>query len=142
NNVDVFSADLKRNEMPSERYKKNAYKVAQRQLVEAGYRMGDTLNAIFGASSTAAAVDCRVIRKIMYPIHKLRTPENIAKEKATLVLLNTCPSGPAARPTLEIEVAGVKRFRTFDVVRTFETEVQARVFATQNSIKDVKFDLQ
>jgi hypothetical protein len=48
NNTDVFSPDLRRNEMPSAKYRKNAYQIAQRQLVEAGYRMGATLDQIFG----------------------------------------------------------------------------------------------
>ena len=48
NNTDVFSPDLKRNEQPSAKYKKNAYMAAQRQLAEAGYRLGETLNQIFG----------------------------------------------------------------------------------------------
>ena len=48
NNTDVFSSDLRRNAMPSIKYRKNAYKIAQRQLVEAGYRMGETLNQILG----------------------------------------------------------------------------------------------
>lgn len=43
----VFSSDLKRNQMPSEKYKKNAFKLAERQLPMAGYRLGETLNAIF-----------------------------------------------------------------------------------------------
>lgn len=47
NNTIVFSPDLKRNEMPSEQYKKNAFKLAERQLAMAGYRLGETLNAIF-----------------------------------------------------------------------------------------------
>lgn len=98
NNTDVFSAELKRNEMPSEKYKKNAYRVARRQLVEAGYRMGETFNAIFGTAAT-----------------------------------------PTTTPVAH---ARVKHFRTFDIVRTFTTEAEARVFATQNLIKDVKFDPQ
>ena len=48
NNTGVFTADLKRNEQPSAKYKKNAYLIAQRQLAEAGYRLGETLNQIFG----------------------------------------------------------------------------------------------
>ncbi len=46
-NTVVFSQDLKRNQMPSERYKKNAFKLAERQLAMAGYRIGETLNAVF-----------------------------------------------------------------------------------------------
>lgn len=51
NNTIVFSADLKRNEMPSERYKKNAFKLAEGQLAIAGYRLGETLNAVFGMTA-------------------------------------------------------------------------------------------
>ncbi len=45
----VFPAELKRNEMPSKKYMENAYKIAERQLALAGYRIGDTLEQIFGA---------------------------------------------------------------------------------------------
>ena len=50
NNTDVFTNDLERNRMPSTKYQKNAFKVAERQLTLAGYRLGDTLNAVFGAA--------------------------------------------------------------------------------------------
>ncbi len=49
-NTDVFSADLIRFQTPSDKYRRNAYLVAERQLSLAGYRMGETLNAIFGKS--------------------------------------------------------------------------------------------
>lgn len=45
--TEVFSADLKRYEMPSAKYKKNALQVAQQQIALAGYRMGALLNEIF-----------------------------------------------------------------------------------------------
>lgn len=48
-NTVVFSPDLKRGQMPSEQYKKNAFKLAERQLAIAGYRLGETMNAMFGA---------------------------------------------------------------------------------------------
>lgn len=51
NNTIVFPADLKRNEMPSEKYKKNAFKLAESQLALAGYRLGETLNAVFGITA-------------------------------------------------------------------------------------------
>jgi hypothetical protein len=51
----VFSPDLVRFQMPSAKYKKNAFQVAQRQLAMAGYRLGDTLNQIFGGSAAPAA---------------------------------------------------------------------------------------
>ena len=49
NPTDVFSPDLIRFQMPSEKYKKNAFQVSQRQLALAGYRLGETLNQIFSA---------------------------------------------------------------------------------------------
>jgi hypothetical protein len=47
NNTIVFSRDLKRGQMPSAQYKKNAFRFAERQLALAGYRLGETLNAVF-----------------------------------------------------------------------------------------------
>ena len=47
-NTDVFSTDLVRFQTPSDAYRRNAYHVSERQLSLAGYRMGETLNAIFG----------------------------------------------------------------------------------------------
>lgn len=52
NPTDVFSTILKRNEMPSAKYKKNAFKIAQLQFALAGYRLGETLNNIFGKPAT------------------------------------------------------------------------------------------
>ncbi len=53
NATDVFSPDLVRFQMPSEKYKRHAFKVAQRQLALAGYRLGETLNQIFGTPAPA-----------------------------------------------------------------------------------------
>ncbi len=47
-NSAVFRADLKRFETPSNDYRRNAFAVAERRLTMAGYRMGETLNDIFG----------------------------------------------------------------------------------------------
>jgi S1/P1 Nuclease. len=47
----LFPADLKRNEMPSDKYKKNALKIAEERLALAGYRMGDLFNSIFGKTT-------------------------------------------------------------------------------------------
>ena len=55
NNTDVFSPDLKRFEAPSAKYKRNAYRVAEQQLTLAGYRLGETMNAIFGTAAAAPA---------------------------------------------------------------------------------------
>lgn len=43
----VFSPDLKRFEMPSDKYRKTAFKLAEKQIALAGYRIGETLNDIF-----------------------------------------------------------------------------------------------
>ena len=50
NNTVVFSPDLQRNQMPSEKYKKRAFELAQQQLTLAGYRLGETLNAVFNVA--------------------------------------------------------------------------------------------
>ena len=52
--TNVFSADLKRFEMPSEKYKKKALNVARERLALAGYRMGDLFNQAFTVSPAAA----------------------------------------------------------------------------------------
>lgn len=46
---DVFNADLVRFTAPTDAYRRNAYQVAERRLATAGYRLGETLNQIFGA---------------------------------------------------------------------------------------------
>jgi len=51
----VFTPDLKRFEMPSQRYQKNAFELAERQLALAGYRIADTLNSIFSGPAPAAS---------------------------------------------------------------------------------------
>lgn len=47
NNTVVFSPELKRNQEPSVKYRKDAFKLAEQQLALAGYRLGETLNAVF-----------------------------------------------------------------------------------------------
>ncbi|HMS09786.1 MAG TPA: S1/P1 nuclease [Pyrinomonadaceae bacterium] len=46
--TDVFRSDLKRFETPSDAYRRNALRVSEYRLTLAGYRMGETLNDIFG----------------------------------------------------------------------------------------------
>lgn len=48
NNTVVFSPELKRNELPSAQYTAKAFKLAEQQLALAGYRLGETLNSVFG----------------------------------------------------------------------------------------------
>jgi hypothetical protein len=56
NPTDVFSPDLVRFQMPSEKYKRNAFRVAERQLALAGYRLGETLNRLLSVPAAAAKV--------------------------------------------------------------------------------------
>ncbi len=44
----VYPASLKRNELPSSEYQKMAFAIGQEQIALAGYRIGETLNQIFG----------------------------------------------------------------------------------------------
>jgi hypothetical protein len=46
---DVFRSDLIRFSVPPDAYRRNAYQIAERRLAMAGYRLGETLNLIFGA---------------------------------------------------------------------------------------------
>jgi hypothetical protein len=145
NETAVFTPDLQRFQMPSEKYKKNAFQVSERQLALAGYRLGETLNRVFSNTTTPAATavaQCQVIRKIMYPVFKKQTTENAEKAMPTVTLLDVCPTGPAARPTIMVAVNGRKEARAFDVVRTFADESTARAYAAQHSIRDINFDLQ
>jgi hypothetical protein len=50
----VFTPDLVRFSMPSEKYRRRAFTVAERQLALAGYRMAEIFNQAFGSSPAAA----------------------------------------------------------------------------------------
>ncbi|MFN0140061.1 MAG: S1/P1 nuclease [Pyrinomonadaceae bacterium] len=144
NPTDVFSADLIRFSEPSKKYRQRAFAVAERQLTLAGYRMGELFNAAFTAPQVvqSAAAPCQIIRTIMYPVFKKQTRENQAKAKPTAVLLDVCPTGPAARPTLMVAVNGKSEARAFDVIKAFASEDEARAYAAANSIQDVDLKLQ
>lgn len=51
--TDVFSNDLIRYETPSAKYRRNAFRVSEQQMALAGYRLGETLNRIFGGQASA-----------------------------------------------------------------------------------------
>ena len=53
NATDVFSPDLVRFQMPSEKYKKHAFEIAERQLALAGYRLAATFNQVFTTAPAA-----------------------------------------------------------------------------------------
>ncbi|MEZ5347189.1 MAG: S1/P1 nuclease [Pyrinomonadaceae bacterium] len=44
----VYTTEIVRNQMPSKKYTKRTFTVAEKQIALAGYRLGETLNNIFG----------------------------------------------------------------------------------------------
>lgn len=50
----VFSPDLVRFQTPSAKYRRTAFNLAERQLVLAGYRMGELFNSVFGSAPPPA----------------------------------------------------------------------------------------
>lgn len=52
----VFPPELKRFEMPSAKYKKDALRIAEERIALAGYRMGELFNQIFGTAVTVTTV--------------------------------------------------------------------------------------
>ena len=50
--TEVFSPDLIRYEMPSAKYRRSAFQLAEHQIALAGYRLGAMLNQIFGEQTT------------------------------------------------------------------------------------------
>jgi hypothetical protein len=88
---------------------------------------------------------CLAIRA-MKPLHCARGPARCekckeAQEKPALPkLLDVCPYGDVARPTIEVVRAGKKSYRTFDVLQTFANVDEARAFATKHGLTDVVLD--
>lgn len=139
--TEVFSADLKRFEMPSNAYKKKALRISEQQIALAGYRIGETFNLIFGSKGAVASATgggeppCQMIRKVMYPV----TQTASVPQKLEIALLELCPKQVAARPMLTFIVGGKTVMREYEVVRVFKTADEARKFAAENNITDVSF---
>ncbi|MBK7392003.1 MAG: S1/P1 nuclease [Chloracidobacterium sp.] len=135
---DVYSADLIRGEMPSDKYKKKGLKIAEERLTLAGYRMGEIFNQAFGAKATVAsaeAIPCKIIRKVMYPITKTSS----VKQTLEIALLDLCPTQVASRPMYSFFIGGEMVMKEYDVVRTFKSEAEARKYAADNNITDISF---
>lgn len=145
NPTDVFSADLVRYEKPSEKYKKNAFRVSQQQLAMAGYRLGEMLNLILGSNSASSNTNakgevCKIIRRVEYPVTKTRSSEN--PPQMEIGLLNLCPANPGmvSRPMYSTMSAdGKVTMREYDVEKVFKTEQEAREYAAKNGITDISF---
>jgi hypothetical protein len=86
--------------------------------------------------------DCLVIRSLK-PGHCARGPVRCEKCKIaeqqppTPKLLDVCPYGDYARPTIEIVRGDAKAWRPYDVIQTFATSAEARDFATKHQITDI-----
>jgi len=88
----------------------------------------------------------KYIIRTIHTAHCARGPERCAKcrqmSESRICLLDIDPpdQGRQARRTIEVEINGKKQWREFDVVRTFESEAEARRCAAENDISDI--DLQ
>ncbi|HEY0883373.1 MAG TPA: hypothetical protein VGD87_17685, partial [Archangium sp.] len=84
--------------------------------------------------------DCLAIR-VLKPLHCARGAKACAKCKeaaakpAVPKLLDVCPYGVAARPT--IETAG-KGFRVYEVLQSFADVAEAKAFAEKHRLTDVQ----
>lgn len=134
---DVFSADLKRFEFPSDKYKKRGLEIAEQRLTMAGYRMGEIFNQAFGAQapSPVAGIPCKIIRKVMYPV----THTSSVKQTLEIGLLDLCPTNVAARPMIGFMIEGKPVMKEYDVIKVFKSEAEARKYATDNKITDFSF---
>ena len=142
----VYPATLKRNEMPSDDYKKMALQVSEEQIALAGYRLGAMLNQVFGgatATATAAVSNptekCQVIRKVAYPVTQTMSRTN--PQTMEICLLNLCPPnrGMLARPTITVTENGQMTAREYDVAKVFKSKAEAQDFAGKNGISDISF---
>ena len=135
----VYTSEITRNQIPSKKYRKKAFNLARTQIALAGYRLGETLNRIFGQKMATAAnpTDCKIIRKVLYPVSKRRKPN----QKMRIALLNICPpnKGLIARPMTVLMVGGESIMYEFDVMRVFENENEAKNFAKENKINNAKY---
>ncbi len=73
----VYPKDLQREQMPSEKYRRQTFDVSEEQLTLAGYRLGETLNKIFSGDlpqvKTAAADSPKLSQKDAFDIwNKIR----------------------------------------------------------------------
>jgi hypothetical protein len=58
-----------------------------------------------------------------------------------ICLLDICPPrvGEIQRRVIQVNVEGEEVWREFDIVRAFESEEEAREYASRNGIKDMEF---
>lgn len=59
-------------------------------------------------------------------------------ERICLLDINPPRLGELQRRVIQVDIDGEGVWREFDVVRTFESEEEARAYVDENQIKDVK----
>ncbi len=90
----------------------------------------------------ARPASCLAIRTLS-PVHcargatRCRRCAAASRSLAVPTLLDLCPDGPAARPTVPTTRDGLTVQAPFDVLRTFATPEEARAFAAAHGITDV-----
>lgn len=140
--TEVYTAGLQRNQMPPKDYQKKSFRIGREQIALAGYRLGETLEQIFGGKPPApdrtSVAECQIIRRVLYPVSKTRTPD----QKLSLALLDVCPKdrGMMARPMTVIFVKGEPVYFEYDVIRVFRDEPEAKRYAAENGITDVSYN--
>jgi hypothetical protein len=82
--------------------------------------------------------DCQIIRVIGFPLGKRDPKEKVTKK---LALLNTCLNDKEImqRPSILVTRNGKKESRLFDVMKTFANKTEAKTYAKENGITDVKY---
>lgn len=158
----VYPESLKRGEMPSKNYQENTFKIGEEQLALAGYRMGDMFNDMFDGTTSAKSAEkqtastndpvksdkktetstttqppCKIIRKVLYPVSQVRTPD----QKLQIALLDVCPpdKGKVARPLTTLVIAGKLTYLEYDVIKVFDSEKEAKKYAEENQITDAEY---
>lgn len=80
---------------------------------------------------------CKIIRKVLYPVSKRRTPE----QRMRIALLDICPpnKGMVARPMTSMMIDGETIMYEYDVIKVFDSEDEAKKYARSSGIKDISF---
>ena len=85
---------------------------------------------------------CLAVR-LMRDIHCARGSKRCEKCQAAEALpakaklLDVCPYGDYARPTVKVVRGGKDEYRVFEVLQVFASEDEARAFATKHALSDV-----
>lgn len=96
-------------------------------------------------AQAARGPDCLAVRLLAHG-HCARGPATCqrcaaaAKRPASPALLDLCPDGDAARPTIGVEREGRQTWVAYDVLRWFASAEEARAFAADHGLDDVHLE--